>query len=191
MGQGNEDVHGLGEYFVALVLRHELYGAAVVKPVGELDQHDAYVVVEREQNALEVLRLETFGADRGTLPVLVVEHRLDLRETVDQGGYLVAEQAAYVVHRVACVLHDIVQQRGADGLVAEADFAHDNLGHFDRMEDVRLARAPADVLVRLVGEFEGFLHTVDLLLVPAAAPRDFEQGGVGLVDDLVIVSGEF
>ena len=191
VGQRNEDVHGLGKYLVPLVLGHELYGAAVVQTVRELYQDHPDVVIEGQQDALEVLGLEALGAGRGSFPVLVVQHGLDLGESVHERGYFVAEQAPDVVHRVAGVLHHVVEQGGADGLVAQADFAHHYLGDLYGVQDIGFARAAAHVLVGLVGELEGFLHVVDLFFVAAAAARDFKQRRVCLVDDPVVVLSKF
>ena len=189
MRQGDEDEHRLGEDLVALVFGHELDGPAVVEPVGELDQHHAHVVVERQQDALEVLGLEAL---RGgfALAVLVVEHGLDLGQAVHQGGDLVAEQVADVLDGVGGVLHDVMQEGGADGLAAEADLRHDDVRHGERVEHIGLTRAPADVLVGLVGKFKGPAHRVHLRFILAAGGRDLHQRGVGLVDLAVVVGCE-
>ena len=95
-----------------------------------------------------------------------------------------------VLHGVAGVLHDVVEQGGADGLAAQPDFAHHDAGHGDGVQDVGFARAPPDVLVGLVGEFEGALDGLHFLHVPAAGGGDLQQGVEFLVDQLVIVGCE-
>ena len=188
--QRDEDEHGLGEDLVPLVLGHVFDGAAVVQPVRELDQHDADVVVEGQQDALEVLRLEALRAGRLTLAVLVVQHGLDLGEAVHQGRDLVPEEVADVLDRVGGVFDDVVQQGGADGLAAQADLRDDNLGDGDGVEHVRLARAAADVLMGLVGELEGLPDDLHLLFVLAALGGDLHQRGVLLVDQAEIIGCE-
>ena len=190
MGQRDEDEHRLGEDLVALVLGHVFDGAAVVEPVRELDQHDAHVVVEREQDALEVLRLEALGAGRFALAVFVVQHGLDLGQAVHEGGDLVAEQVADVFDRVGGVLHDVVQEGGADGLAAQADLRDDDAGDGDRVQHVGLARAPADVLVGLVGELEGLADGFHFVRVLAALGGDLQQGCELLLYAAVIIGCE-
>ena len=46
VGERNEDEHCLAKYLVPFVLRHVLDGAAVVEPVGELDEDYADIVIE-------------------------------------------------------------------------------------------------------------------------------------------------
>ncbi len=154
---------------------HVFYGAAVVQAVGKLDKDHAHVVVESQQDAFEILGLKAFRAHRDSLPVLIVEHGLDFRQSVHEGGYLVAEKAADVLDRVAGVLHHVVKQRRADGLASQADVGHHDLRDLHGVYHVRLAGTPADVLVRLVGEFERLADRLDLFGVAEPWARDFHK----------------
>jgi hypothetical protein len=58
------------------------------RPVCKLDQDDTRVIVEREEDTLEILCLETLG---GKVLVLIVQDGLDLREAVHETGDLIAE----------------------------------------------------------------------------------------------------
>ena len=186
--QGDEDEHRLAEDLVPLVFGHELYGAAVVQTVRELDEHYAHVVVEGQEDALEVLRLEGIGAGiLVVLLVLVVEHGLDLGEAVHERGYLVPEQVAYLVYGVVGVLHDVVEYGGADGLAAEAYALHHDARDGYRMQHIRLPGAPAHVLVRLVGELEGLLDERHLGVRPAAPGRQRLQLLILTVDEVVVL----
>ena len=84
-----------------------------------------------------------------------------------------------------------MEQCRADGLAAQSDVGHDDLGHLDGMYDVRLSRAPADVLVGLVGEFKRLLHGLDLLFVAKPRARHIHQGCVLLVNQAIVVLSEF
>ena len=121
MGQRYEDEHCLAEDFVAFVLGHELDGAAIMETVGELDKRYSYVVVEREENALEVLGLEGFCIDTARFAaVFVVEYGFDFGKAVYQRGDFLAEEVAKVVYCVFCIFHYIVEERSYDRFVAEA-----------------------------------------------------------------------
>ena len=98
MCKGHEYIHGLGQYLVPLVFRHEADGTAVMKPVGHLDQYHAHIVVEREQNAFEVLCLKALG--RNAFAVLVVQDCFDLGKSVHKAGYFWAEEVGDVLYSV-------------------------------------------------------------------------------------------
>jgi len=80
-----------------------------------------------------------------------------------------------------------VEEGGGYGLVAKTDVADDDLGHFDRVDDVRAAGAPADILMGFVGEIESLLHHIQLLLVGAALFRRGFKLGITLPDQLVVL----
>ena len=94
------------------------------------------------------------------------------------------------IHREVGVLHHVVEQGGADGLAAQADLGDDDFRHGDRMQDIGLARTPADVLMGLVGELEGFPDGLHFRLVLAALGGDLHQRVVGLVDAAEIIGCE-
>ena len=82
--QRNENEHGLAQNLVALVFRHEFDGAAIVQTVSEFDQYHADIIIESQENTFEILRLEALRvAGIIVLLVLIVEHVLDFRQTVD------------------------------------------------------------------------------------------------------------
>ena len=58
VGQRDENEHGFREDLVTLVLRHVLYGAAIVQAVGQFNEDHTHVIVEGEEDALEILGLE-------------------------------------------------------------------------------------------------------------------------------------
>jgi pilus assembly protein TadC len=91
-----------------------------MQAVGKLDQHHSYVIVERKQNAFEILCLDAFLFSL----ILIVENSLDLCETFNDSRNLVSEEASEVFHSIVGVLHDIVKQGGNDRLVAESDVAY-------------------------------------------------------------------
>ena len=169
------------------LLGHELDGAAVVQAVGQLDQDHARVVVQREEDPLEILRLEAPGAE---VLVLVVQDVLDLGQTVHEAGDLVAEAVAEVVHRIVRILHDVVQEGGGNGLVSQADVVHDDLGHRDGVEHVRLPAAAADILMGLVRKRVGLTDSFQFTGVRAPFRGRCIQHLPVTVDELVIFLGK-
>ena len=139
MSQRNEHIHSLTQDFIPLVLRHELNGPAVVQTVRKLDEHDSDIIIEGQQNALEILCLETLGLYVGHLgAVFIVEHGLDLRQAVHQGCHLVSEQGADIIHGIFRILHHVVEQGSSHGFVSETDFLYHYLCNLNGMENIRL-----------------------------------------------------
>ena len=129
VGEGNEDEHGLAQYLVSLVFRHELYGAAIVEPVCKFDQNYAHIIIKGKQDALKVFGLHALLLSL----VLVVKDRLDLRKPFDKSGNLVSEKVFQVVYGIVCIFHDIMKQSSHDGFVAKSDVADDDFCHSYRM----------------------------------------------------------
>ena len=140
MRQRNENEHGLAQNLVALVFRHEFDGAAIVQTVSELDQYHADIIIESQENTFEILRLEALRvAGIIVLLVLIVEHVLDFRQTVDERRDLVPEQMLDIIHGVIRVFHHVMQQCRRYSLVTQADIIDHNLGDGDRVQDIRFS----------------------------------------------------
>ena len=119
-----------------------------MEPVGKLDEHNAYIVIESKEDPFEILRLDTLGEDVVHLVfLLVVEHDLDFGQALHEARNLVSEEASQVIYSVVSVLHNVVEKGGANGFAAEPYVAYDYLRHGNRVEDIRLAGAAADILV--------------------------------------------
>ena len=134
--------------------------AHVVEPVGELDEDDADVLRHGQEHLADVLGLLLLvatGAELGQLGDAVDEVR-DLRP----------EALLDVAEVVLGVLGDVVEQRRRDRHRVEAELGQD-LGHGQRMGDVRLAAGPLLALVGLdgeaVGPFDGLQVGLRVVLV--------------------------
>ena len=86
------------------------------------------------------------------LAALEVDAR-QLGDAVDQLGDLVAELAPQLVELDLGVLDDVVQERGRDRLLVQAELRAD-LGDTERVVDEGLARPPLLSFVRSLGEAE-------------------------------------
>ena len=95
----------------ALVLRHMVERAHVVQPVGELDQQDANILGDRQQQLAQVLRL--LGLLRDEIELLQLGQALD--ELADVG----AEELVDLLARGGGVLDRVVQQRDGDRRLVE------------------------------------------------------------------------
>jgi hypothetical protein len=129
---------------LAFVDRERIERAHVVQPVRELDDDDARVLRDREQQLAVALDLafllRTAGREFG-----------DLCESVDYAGDLLAEIALDVGHRDAGVFDDIVDQPAGDGHRIELQLRQD-LGDFDAVRDEGLAGETLLTAVRLGAE---------------------------------------
>ena len=141
-----------------------------MEPVGELYEDDPDVVVERQKNSLEVLRLHALLLEHfGTLSVIVVKDRFDFGKPVHQGGDFLSEEVPDILHRIVGVFNYVVEKGGAYGLAAEPDVGYDNLCNLEGMEYIRLSRASANVFMGFVCKNEGLLDKHQLLSCPAPA----------------------
>ena len=125
-----------------------------------------------------------------SLLVLVVQDVLDLGQTVHEAGDLVAEAVTEVVHRIVSILHHIMQESGRYRLVAQADVVHDDLGHRDGVEHVRLSAAAADILMGLVRKRVGLTDSFQFTGVRAPFRGRCIQHLPVTVDELVIFLGK-
>ena len=123
--------------------------AHVVQAVGELDQQDADVLGHRDQHLAEALGLAF--ARRGELDLR------DLGEALDQEADLVAEEAADLARRGEGVLERVVEQTGDHRGRVESHLG-EHPRHFQRMDQIGLAREPLLALVHLRREHVGALQ---------------------------------
>ena len=159
VGQGGIDVERLARHLILFRGGERAQRAHVVQAVGHFYEYDAYVVVHRQEQLLEV-----FGLRRS----LVAEDAPgDLRQPAHELGNLGAEDVPYVLHRVVRVLHHVVQQGGADGGGAQPDLRADDAPHGYGVQDVGLAAGALDAAVGLVGKVEGLGYDFHPLAVVA------------------------
>ena len=103
----------------------------VVQAVGELDDDDAQVLGDRQQELAIALDLPLLRRSAG-------RQLGDLRQPVDDRGDLLAELRLDVGEREVRVLDDVVQQPARDGDRIELEVGED-LRDFDGVRDVRIA----------------------------------------------------
>ena len=100
-----------------------------------------------------------------------------LGQSVDNLCYLGAEEILDVLDGVVGVFHHVVQQGGADGGGAQPYLVAGDARHGDGVHDVRLAGAPLDAAVGLVGEVERLgddFHPAAMLGVEVVAEQLLE-----------------
>ena len=112
-----------------------------MQAIGELDEDDADVVDHRQQHLAEVFRLALFGRRE--------RNRADLGHAFDDVRDVFAELLADLVRRRERVFDDVVQQAGGDADRIEFHVRED-VGHFHRVDEIRLARM-ADLSLVLQG----------------------------------------
>src|SRR3989449_9236129 len=140
----------------------------VVQPVGELDDDDARVLGNGQQELAVVLGL--------LLHRRAEREGGELREPVDELRYLGPKRGANVLDRDVRVLDHIVQQGGRDG-----DRVHLLLGENgrdgDRVRDVVVARLALLALVRLGAHAVGPRQEVEVQAVVLQRDRSSQLGG--------------
>ncbi len=192
VGEGNEYEHCLAQDLVPLVLGHVLDGPAVVQAVCQFYEHHADVVVESEQDSLEILSLYALGGCHGAALVhLVVEHGLDLGQTVDKQGDVVPEEIAYIVDGIVGIFHHVVKKGGRDGFVTETYLFADNLGHLDGVQDVWLSGTAPHVPVCLIRKIERLADHGQFFFVTAAHGSFGIQPVPLLANQIVVLYREF
>ena len=128
---------------MTLVLTHIFQCPHVVQTVGELDHDDADVLRHREEHLAIVLEFD-----------VLLGHILDppeLRHTVDEFHDVLAKLRFHLLERRTGILHDIMQERGTDGLVIEMKPC-ENVCDVQRVHDIGVARdahLPAMCLLRI------------------------------------------
>ncbi len=152
------DLEGLARLLDLLLAPEVLERAHVVQAVGELDQDDPDVVGHRDDHLPVVLGLRVLAA-------LELDPR-QLRDALDEVRDLVAELRSDGIGADVGVLDDVVEERGRDRLVVEAQLGADLRGP-ERVVDEGLAGAPLLALVRTAGEVEraGEQLSVDIRVV--------------------------
>ena len=101
-----------------------------MQAIGELNQEDAGVVGDGEQELAEIL---------GLLGVLGDEVELaELGEAVDQSADLLAEGLVDLIAGDGCVLDRVVQHGGDDGRIVDLELGQDG-GDFERVREVGIA----------------------------------------------------
>ena len=144
-GERRIDLHRLLGDARALLLRHELDGAHVVQAVGELDEEDADILGDGEQQLSEVLRLLRLARD--DLQPLQLGDALD--QLADRG----AEELVDLGAGGAGVLDRVVEQRDGDRGIVELQVGQDRRD-FERMREIGVA---GGALLRAM-----LLHGVDI-----------------------------
>ena len=134
------DLERLAGLLHLLLTAQVLDRAQVVQPVCELDQDDADVLRHRDDHLAVVLGL-------GVLAALEVDAR-QLGDAVDELRDLVPELGAELLEVDLGVLDDVVQERGCDRLLVQAELGAD-LRHSERVVDEVLAGAPLLAFVAL------------------------------------------
>ena len=126
------DLERLARFRRLLLGRHGPQRSHVVQTVGEFDHQDPDIAGHGDDHLADRLR----GAGGAVLDLV------QLGDTVDQRGHLIAEVRGERLQRVVGVLDGVVEQRCGNGWRRHAQFGKD-LGDGHGMSDVRLtATAP-------------------------------------------------
>ena len=134
LGDRRVDVQSLACDAPPLDGRHDAERAHVVHAVGELDHDDAYVAHHRQQHLAEALRLRF-------LAVLELD-LIELADAVDELGDDLTEDRGDLGFGGRRVLDHVVQD-GCDQRVGIQPQVREDVGHRDRVRDVRFARIRA------------------------------------------------
>ena len=153
-------------------------GAHIVQPVGELDQNHAHVGDHGQQHLAHI-----FG-----LPVLAIGKLdlVDIGDAFDDAGHLLAESGFDLLVGGGRIFNRVVQQAGGNGGRVHAHIGQD-LGHFERMNDVRLAGGPHLAFVVVDAELPGLADQLDVF-AGAIGVDLLQECFNALVDGLLFLS---
>ena len=136
----------LGDPLPLLLVRHVMERAHVVQPVGELNEENADVFRQREQELAQVL---------GLMRLIGLQLQpAQLGHAVNEPRGLLAEQRADLLDCGARVLHGVVEQRGRDRRAVELELGQD-AGDLDGMGEIGVAAGAGLRAVRLHREDVG------------------------------------
>ena len=168
---GRVDIERLARDALLALGREEFERAHVVQAVAELHHHHANVVDHREQHLADVFRLAIFRGEQIELA--------DLGDAFDQPRDIRTERFRDFLERDFRVFDHIVQQRGADRGHVELH-VREEMRHFERMREVRLARKAELRLVLLGREIVGAAQQVDVVAgaVLADLVREFDEAQI-------------
>ena len=133
-------------YFELFALRHGIQCAHIVEPIRNFDQNDAYIVVHRDNEFAEVLRL---CALQLTVSKQIAAY---FGEPLHDLRHLITKQSAYILHGILGILHYIVQQRAYNTGGAEPHLLANDYGNRQRVQYIRLTATPAHAFMCLFGE---------------------------------------
>ena len=179
VGDGRIDIERFSRDLVLLVGRLRCKRAHVVESVTDLNEDHTDVIAHREQQLLEVL-----GLRRG---MITKDAATDLGKSIDDLGDLLAKDILNVLGGIVSVLHNIMEQSGADARRTQSHLLAGNLRHSDRMHDIGLARQPSHAFMSLAGEVKRFGDDVHLLSM-GRSEISVQQMLEGIIDHLVVSS---
>ena len=93
-----------------------------MQAVGDLDEDHACVVPDGEEELADVLSLQA---------IYILGYLLggDLGKSLDDLSDLVPEAPTYILYRILCILHDVMQECTADGGRAKPHLLADDTGY--------------------------------------------------------------
>ena len=93
-----------------------------MQAVGDLDEDHACVVPDGEEELADVLSLQA---------IYILGYLLggDLGKSLDDLSDLVPEAPTYILYRILCILHDVMQECTADGGRAKTHLLADDTGY--------------------------------------------------------------
>ena len=149
MGERCVDVEGLARNSFAAVGLQVLKRAHVVQAISEFDEDNPDVGDHGQKHFADIFRLTVFAV--GELDLV------DLGDTLDNVGDLVAEIGLDLLTGGRGVLNRVVQQTGGDSRRVHLHFS-EHFRHFERVDDVRLTRRTHLALVMLDAKLPGLAN---------------------------------
>ena len=159
-GDGGVQFQGFGGNAATLFGAHHMQGAHVVQAVSQLDEDDADVPGHGQHHLAQVFRLLLrfrFELDLG-----------DLGNAVHQLGHLLAEFVGQLFFAEPGVLDHIVQHGGHERGMVHVHVGED-VGHCQRVSDVRIPGAAVLAFVCLLGKMVSVYDLGDLIIVQVTA----------------------
>ena len=153
MSQGGVNVQRLARDGLLAIRLQVLQGAHIIQPVGQLDQHHTHIRDHGQQHLAHVFGLAVLAI--GELDFI------NIGDAFDDVGHLVAEFGGNLFVSGGRVLDRVVQEARGDGRRVHLHLRQ-HLGHFERMNNVRLARGPQLPLMVAGAELPGPANQINV-----------------------------
>ena len=155
MSNGSINFKRFKALFPLLIFRPEFCRTHIMKPVGKLDNNNTHVLIHSYKHFSDVFSLNLFPCGKRDFT--------EFCNAVNKQFNVGTELLFYIIKRIFRIFNNIVKQSAYNTLVIHSEFKQ-NFSHCNRVHNIRLARAPFLVFMRLFCKFIRFFYFFVIIL---------------------------